>query len=105
MGNSDTRTKKSSRLELTITHSPLAFIYRLFVPTVTINGTKERRPWGIHTIELSPCDYDISVSYPWIFSKECGKNSVHISLGAGDTRKVKYRARLIRYLPGKITVT
>ena len=105
MGNSDTRTKKSSRLELTITHSPLAFIYRLFVPTVTINGTKERRPWGIHTIKLSPCDYDISVSYPWIFSKECGKNSVHISLGAGDTRKVKYRARLIRYLPGKITVT
>jgi hypothetical protein len=52
MGNSDTRTKNSSQVELTITHSPLAFIYRLFVPTVTINGTKERRPWGVHTIEL-----------------------------------------------------
>jgi hypothetical protein len=105
MGNNDTRTKNSSWVELTIAHSPLAFIYRLFVPTVTINGTKERRPWGIHTIELSPGDYDISVSYPWILSKECGKNSVHISLGAGDTRKVKYRAGFIRYLPGTITVT
>ena len=105
MVNSDAGTKKSSRVELTITHSPLAFIYRLFVPTVTINGTKERRPWGVHTIELSPGDYDISVSYPWILSKECGKSSVHISLGAGDTRKVKYRAGFIRYLPGDIIVT
>src|ERR1700681_3116154 len=102
MGNSDTETKNFSRVELTIAHSPLAFIYRLIVPTVTINGTKERRPWGIHTIELSPGDYDISVSYPWMLSKECGKNSVHITLGAGDTRKIKYLAGLMRYLPGKI---
>jgi hypothetical protein len=105
MGNNDTTAKNASRVELTITHSPFAFIYRMFVPTVTINGTKERRPWGMHTIELSPGNYDISVSYPWLFSKECGKNSVHISLAAGETRKVKYSAGLIRYVPGKMLVT
>jgi hypothetical protein len=89
---------------VSVTHSPLAFIYRLFVPTVTINGRKERRPWGVHSFELSPGDYDISVSYPWLFSSECGKNTVHVAVKAGETTRIGYRASLIRYLPGKMTV-
>jgi hypothetical protein len=92
-----------SSIEVTVTHSPVAFIYRFFTPTIQINGTKERRPWGVHRFSLSPGDYEISVSYPWLFSPECGKNSVCVRLEAGQARKVNYRAGLIRYLPGKIT--
>lgn len=89
---------------VSVTHSPLAFIYRLCVPTVTINGKKERRPWGVHSFELPPGDCEISVSYPWLFSPECGKNTVHFTLRAGESRRILYRAGLIRYLPGKMTV-
>jgi len=92
-----------SCIEVTVTHSALAFIYHFFTPTVQINETKERTPWGVHLFALSPGDYEVSVSYPWLFSPECGKNSVRVRLEAGQTRKVKYRAGLIRYLPGKIS--
>jgi hypothetical protein len=102
--NAELETRKSS-VVVSVTHSPLAFIDRLFVPTVTINGKQERRPWGVHSFELPPGDYDISVSYPWLFSPECGKNSVHFTLRAGETRRIAYRAGLMLHRPGRMTVT
>jgi hypothetical protein len=94
-----------ARIEVTVAHSHLAFFYRLFTPTIQINRTKERKPWGVHTFALPPGDYEISVWYPWLFSPECGKNSVRLRLEAGQVKRVKYRAGLIRYLPGKISVS
>jgi hypothetical protein len=95
----------SSSIEVTVTHSPLAFFYRLFTPTIEINGTKERRAWGVHLFTLPPGPYEISVSYPWLFSPECGKNTIKVALESGQAKKVNYRAGLIRYLPGKMTVS
>ena len=95
---------KSSRIEVTASHSPLAFIYRFFTPTIAINGQPYRRPWGTHSFDVSPGDYEVTVSYPWLFSSECGKNSVRFSLTVGETKKVSYCAGLIRYLPGNIKV-
>jgi len=89
---------------LSLTHSPLAFICRLLVPTVTINGKKEHRPWGVHSFELPPGDCDISVSYPGPFSPECGKKAVHFTLRAGESKRILYRAGLVPYLPGDMTV-
>ncbi|HVT79078.1 MAG TPA: hypothetical protein VHM90_00360, partial [Phycisphaerae bacterium] len=63
-------------IELEISHSPLAFIYSFFTPTVEINGGKQRLPWGNHRFEVSPGVYTVSVSYPWVFAPECGKNTV-----------------------------
>lgn len=100
-----TCSSPQSCIEVAVTHSPLAFIYRLFTSTIEIDGVKERKPWGLHIFTLPPGDYDVSVSYPWIFSSECGKNSAHVHLEAGEVRKVTYRAGLIRYLPGKISTS
>ncbi len=96
---------ESSRIEVAVTHSPLAFFYRLFTPTITINGTRERRPWGVHSFPLAPGNYEVAVSYPWLFAPECGRNSVRFTLGPGEVKRVRYCAGLIRYLPGKITVS
>lgn len=100
-----TASPTQSCIEVTVTHSPLAFVYRLFTPTIEINEVKERKPWGVHTFPVPPGDYEVSVSYPWLFSPECGKNTVRVHLEPGDARKVKYRAGLIRYLPGKISAS
>ena len=94
----------ASRIEVTVGHSPLAFIYSFFSPTIAINGQKHRKPWGLHSFELAPGDYEITVSYPWLLAPECGKASVVVSLAAGEVKRVVYRAGLIRYLPGKIVV-
>jgi hypothetical protein len=93
-----------SGIEVTVTHSPLAFIYHFFTPTIQIDETKERRPWGVHLFPVAPGDYDVTVSYPWLFSPECGKNSVRVRVAAGQVKRVKYRAGFIRYLPGTISV-
>ncbi len=93
-----------SRIDVEITHAPSAFIYEAFTSNVVINGEKHRRPWGTHSFDLPSGNYEISVSYPWLFMSECGKNTVHVELKLGDIKKVIYRAGLIRYLPGKITV-
>ncbi len=92
-----------SYVEVTLTHNRVAFFYEAFTPTITINGRKERKPWGTHLFSLPPGDYEVAGSYPWIIS-ECGKNSVRLSLAAGETKKVTYCARLIRFLPGSIRV-
>jgi hypothetical protein len=100
-----TVSSAQSCIEVTVTHSPLAFIYRLFTPTIEINGVKERKPWGEHVFTVPPGDYEVSVSYPWLLSPECGKNTVRVHLGVGEARKVRYCAGFIRYLPGKISAS
>ncbi len=92
-------------VEFKISHSPLAFIYIFFTPTVEINGKKQSLYWGAHRLEMPPGSYDISVSYPWLFSPECGKNTVHFDLKAEETKRVTYRAGLIRFVPGRMTVS
>ena len=87
-----------------MSHSPLAFIYALFKPNIVINGRLERRPWGVHTYTLPAGKYLLELSYPWMFSSECGKNSVEVVLRPGDRKHIRYHARMIRYWPGKITV-
>src|SRR5664279_1498167 len=91
-----------SRVDVKVEHSPMAFFYGLFTPTITINDQSYRRAWGMHSFELPPGEYEISVSYPWLFSSECGKNTVKFFLQTRETKRVFYCAGLIRYLPGKI---
>ena len=93
-----------SQLEVTLAHHPLAVFYGLFTPTIVINGIRERRPWGTHQFKLDPGEYEVTVSYPWIFSPECGKNTIRVRLLPGAVTRVRYRAGFIRYLPGSIAV-
>ena len=91
-------------IEVEIGYHPMAVIYQLFTPTIEINGVKEKRKWGVHEFRLQPGYYHISISYPWIFDAECGKNSVSFTIAAGEKRKINYRAPMIRYMPGKISI-
>jgi hypothetical protein len=90
-------------IEVTLAHHPLAVFYEVFTPTLTINGHKERKPWGTYVISVIPGDYEVAASYPWIVS-ECGRNSVRFSLAAGERKKVTYCARFIRFIPGAMKV-
>ena len=93
-----------AKLRVAATHNPLAFFYSAFTPTITINGVSHRLPWGTHNFDVPPGTCAVSVSYPWLLSAECGKNSVTLQLKAGQQKTVTYCARLIRYLPGSIKV-
>lgn len=96
--------RETARIIVSAGFFPLAFIYAFFTPTITLNGRAERRPWGTHAFDVTPGDYAVSVSYPWLFVQECGKNSVRFTISAGQIKTVTYRAGLIRYLPGSIRI-
>jgi len=97
-------TLETVQLCVVVAHSPLAFIYKLFTPTVTINGRSYRRRWGTHFFDVPPGRYEVSISYPWLFTPECGKNTVQVEVLRDERKTVTYRAGLVRYLPGKMTV-
>ncbi len=98
------RSVRAPAIEVTVTHSLLAFGYRWGTPTIEINGRKEQLPWGQHRFQLPPGDYEISVSYQWLKWKGCGKNTVRCRLDVGQVRHVKYRAGFDRGRPGTMTV-
>ena len=81
---------------------PLAFLLYFCTPTVNINGVVQSCPWGNHYFELQPGVYQIRISFPYIFSSECGANSVEISLQYGEVRTVNYYMWPIIFLPGSI---
>jgi len=92
-------------LRVDATHNPLAFFYNAFTPTIEINGTKHRLPWGMHKFTVPSGTYQVSVSYPWLLSPECGKNTARVELRAGQRKTVTYCARFIRFFPGSIKVS
>ena len=91
-------------INLTVAHPLFAVFYEDCLPTVEINGTKEGLPWGSYSFALPPGCYEISCSYPWFFSSECGKRTVRIELQPGQVRSVTYCSRYVRYWPGKMTI-
>ena len=91
-------------LEVTARHSAFAFIYALFKPTIEIDERVEKRPWGTSSFEIPPGKHVIAVSYPWLFSPRCGRNTVEVEAVAGEVVRVTYVAPPIRYMPGTITV-
>ena len=95
---------QSSAIELAITLSPFLLLTHRYIPTVEINGKKESRDWGVHRLELPPGTYDVSVSYHTHANSECQKNTVRVDLEPGETRKITYRAGLLRF-HGKMTLS
>jgi hypothetical protein len=94
----------TATIEVTIGHSPLAFLYRLFRPNVRLDGELHRRPWGTHAFTVAPGLHTVEVSYPWLFSPECGRNGVAVRVHPGEVKRVVYRAGVLRFVPGRIRV-
>jgi hypothetical protein len=93
-----------SILEITVDHHPMGVTYSMITPTISINGVPEKRKWGTHLFQLPPGYYLVEISYPFLFMPECGKNSVGVTLGPEEIKKVNYRAPMMRLLKGSITV-
>jgi len=94
----------AARIVVTAGYNPLTYMYGLVTPTITINGYRERRPWGTYAFDVPPGDYEIAVSYPWLFVPECGRNQVRFRIQPGEIRTVTYQAGLLRFIPGSISV-
>lgn len=91
-------------LQVTMSYSPLAFLYAFSTPTITINKTREKRPWAHIKSSCRQATISSRCRYPWLITPECGKNSVDVILREGDHKHVHDTARMLRYWPGKVSV-
>jgi hypothetical protein len=93
-----------ARIEVVTSYPPYAFFYGALTPTIQIDHDRVRRPWGASTFVVSPGRHLVAVSYPWVFMRECGRNTVTIDVHAGEMMRVSYRPWLVRFVPGRIRV-
>jgi hypothetical protein len=91
-------------IEVTARFSPFAFLYALVRARIEIVGTREVRGWGTHQVEVEPGSHIVRVSYPWLITPRAGENQVVVEVHAGETVRVEYTARLVRFVPGKMRV-
>ncbi len=91
-------------IEVVTNHTGFAFIYDFFSTTITIDGVKHKSSWGPHQFHVTPGTHTVSVSYPWILSRECGKATITVAVLPDQTRKIIYHTHAIRYIPGSIKV-
>ncbi|HTR54972.1 MAG TPA: hypothetical protein VMJ10_30010 [Kofleriaceae bacterium] len=92
-------------IEVVAGYSPFAYLYALVKATIAIDGAVVRRGWGTHAIPVAPGRHVVEVSYPWLpFARRAGRNEVSVEVAAGETVRVHYTARLVRYIPGKMRV-
>ena len=91
-------------IEITAEYPAIAFFYGLLKPNYEIDGKLEKRPWGTFSFPVAPGVHNVEVSYPWLFIRRAGKASVAVSVAEGQTVRVHYKASVVRYMPGTITV-
>ncbi|PVX51094.1 hypothetical protein C7377_1427 [Balneicella halophila] len=83
---------------------PLAFFLHFVTPTIEINGKKYKKEWGLHLFQLTPGDYVVKISFPYIGMSDCGANEIKVSLSEGETRIIIYSMPPWIFAKGSIRV-
>jgi hypothetical protein len=93
-----------ANLVVVTSYPSLEFLYSVVTPNIVIDERLSQRPWGTHEFQLAAGEHMIAISYPWLLWRRCGEARVRLELRPGETRIVRYSARIIRFIPGRIRV-
>jgi hypothetical protein len=89
-------------IEIVATHPAAAVFYSMMKANIELDGNLSKHAWGNYSLTVAPGTHEVAVSYPWLFMSRCGRRKVEVEVASGETVRVTYRARFLRYLPGKI---
>ena len=93
------------QLDITTSFFPLAWILHFITPRIEINGHPQNRPWGRSVIPLQPGQYQVTVSFPYIFRDRCGPATAVVPIYAGHATVVTYEAPFFTFSNGTMRVT
>jgi hypothetical protein len=88
-------------LEITAKFFPLAFLLYFFKPTIVIDGTPNKVPWGTHVFDVQPGRHHVEIYFRYFFM-DAGKGSTDVDIASGELRRLRYRAPWLVFLRGKI---
>ena len=91
-------------IEITTEYPAIAFFYGLLKPNYVIDGLIEKRPWGTHAFRVAPGRHRVDISYPWVLVRHAGRAHVEVDVADGATVRLRYKANMMRYMPGKLIV-
>ncbi len=93
----------TTSIEIKTGFFPLAWFLYFITPTIEINGEKHKKKWGTTVFNLSPGEYNVKVSFPYM-GAERGANEVKVSLAEGENKKITYNMPPWMFSKGSIKV-
>ena len=82
----------------------MQWIAHFVTPNVVINGYPDRRPWGVHRIQLPPGQHHVRVSFPYLFTNDCCPAESMVPIYQGMLTRVDYQIPLVVFANGTIGV-
>jgi hypothetical protein len=91
-------------LEIKTGFFPLAWFLYFVTPTIEINGEKHKNKWGENVFSLSPGEYKVKISFPYMGKSECGANEIKVSLSEGQNKRIIYNMPPWMFSKGSIKI-
>jgi hypothetical protein len=64
-------------------------------PTIEINGDKHKERCGTKFFPLSPGEFMVKISFPWLGKSECGAAEIKVAISEGQSREIFYKPSMI----------
>jgi len=64
-------------------------------PTIEINGDKHKERCGTKFFPLSPGEFMVKISFPWLGTSECGAAEIKVAISEGQSREIFYKPSMI----------
>ncbi len=88
----------TGRLAIFVGYPEVAIHYAATRCNISVDGKRERRPWGLHELEVAAGRHTVEVSY----SRGFGRAAITVDVRAGAIVHVYYFARIVPLLRGWI---
>jgi hypothetical protein len=81
---------------------PLAFLFLLVKPNVTIDGQPAVAAWGNNVFPVAPGQHYVHVHTPYFLPPRVGPADLAVSVGPGQTADLEYKAPLVVWSKGSL---
>ena len=98
-------SQPSAVIDIKASYFFLSFLLALFKPKASINGTAPFPiRWGETPVPVPPGRYQVEVFVPYLFLPTMGRNGVVVDVPEGGRIQVHWRAPLIVFTKGSVSV-
>lgn len=92
-------------IEVKASYFVLAFLFALFKPKASINGSAPFDiRWGVTPLPVAPGRYQVEVWVPYLFLPTMGRNGAVVDVPEGGQVMVHWRAPWLVFLQGSVNV-
>jgi hypothetical protein len=82
---------------------PLSFFLYFCSPTIVIDNQPFQTKWGSTFFPVPPGQHLVKIFFRYLWIKECGANSVMLTVPPGQVASIKYNMPPFIYAQGSIT--